>query len=240
MRDAKALKHLGVPMAMLLLAGCSAQAGMTGTDPGSASVGMAYGTEGEAFEVACSDVSKPEDRVELDAVDSMIQDGEYYAALARLESVSFDTQAHWLRWAQLLGQVGQLDSSEVVFSAIVNSCNSAQAYHGLGVVMVKKGRLGAAVDMLDRAKDIAPADISIRNDLGYALLRVGEYGRAAFELRTAYELSKGQAAIGQNMIAAYYLNDGEAGLETLKNELAVDDEKLQSGIRLAQKLKGEM
>ncbi len=236
---AKAFKHLGMPMALLLVAGCSAQTGGTGADEFEP-VDKSQATESELYLINCSEIMKPEDRVALDAIDAMIEDREFYAGLARLESVSFDTQAHWLRWAQLLGQVGQLDTSESAFRAIVDTCDSYQAYHGLGVVLVKKGQLDAAVEALDHAKELAPADISVRNDLGYALLRAGRYGRAAFELRTAFELSKGRPSIGQNMIAAYYLNGGMPGLGVLRRELSINDEQLQSGIRLAEKLKGGM
>ena len=234
---AKAFKHLGLPMAILLVAGCSAQTGGTGAG---ASVANSPETKNGVYLINCSEILKPEDRVAMDAIDGMIEDREYYAALARLESVTFDTQAHWLRWSQLLGQVGQLDASESAFSAIVDTCDSYQAYHGLGVVLVKKGQMTMAVEALDHAKELAPADVSVRNDLGYALLRDGRYGRAAFELRTAFELSKGSPSIGQNMIAAYYLNGGESGLEVLRREVSVNDEQLQSGIRLAEKLKGRM
>lgn len=236
---AKAFKHLGLPMAMVLVAGCSAQTGGTGADA-SVPAANSQAAENEVYLINCSEILKPEDRVAMDAIDGMIEDREYYAALARLESVSFDTQAHWLRWAQLLGQVGQLDASESAFSAIVETCDSYQAYHGLGVVLVKKGQLDTAVEALDHAKALAPADVSVRNDLGYALLRTGRYGRAAFELRTAFELSKGSASIGQNMIAAYYLNGGMPGLDVLRRELPINDEQLRAGIRLAEKLKGRM
>ncbi len=236
---AKAFKHLGIPVAILLVAGCSAQTGGTGADA-MAPVKEGQATDSVTYLINCSEILKPEDRVAMDAIDAMIEDREYYAALARLESVTFDTQAHWLRWAQLLGQVGQLDSSEQAFSAIVDTCDSYQAYHGMGVVLVKKGQLGAAIEALDHAKELAPADVSVRNDLGYALLRSGNFGRAAFELRTAFELSKGSPSIGQNMIAAYYLNGGQSGLAVLRRELPVTDEQLQSGIRLAEKLKEGM
>ena len=209
----------------------------TGTD----SLGPAKSVtslESGAYLINCSGVVKPEHRVELDAVDAAMEDRQYHAALARLEGLSFETQAHWLRWAQLLGQVEQLDYSEEVFHAIVEECNSYQALHGLGVVQVKKGNTLEAVELLTKAKSQSPANADIRNDLGYALMRAGRYDRAAFELRTAYELSQGRASTRQNLIAAYYLNGGNAAVKQLQQQINLTDEQIAAGKRQASELAG--
>lgn len=186
--------------------------------------------------ISCSDVIQPEHQVELDAIDGLIESRRYYAGLAKLESLSFDTQAHWLRWAQLLGQVDQLAHSEKIFRAVAGECGSYKAYHGLGVVYVKQQKLDRAVEILSTAKDLAPADASVRNDYGYALMRIGRYDRAAFELRTAFELSECNASSRQNMIAAYYLVGGDASLSNLQREVGMTDDQIQRGRALARTL----
>ena len=59
----------------------------------------------------------------------------------------------------------------------------------------------------------------MRNDYGYALLLVGRYQDAAFELRTALELANGQGPVRQNVAVAYLLVDDTAGLAALTQAL---------------------
>lgn len=216
----------------LVLAGCSSVASQSG--PASAQSSQ----QDPVYLINCSNVVQPEHRVELDAIDAAMEDRQHYAALAQLEALSFGTQAHWLRWAQLLGHVDQLEASEGVFQAIADECGSHQALHGLGVVKVKKGEVIQAIEQLSAAKAKAPANADIRNDLGYALMQAGRYDRAAFELRTAYELSRGRASTRQNLIAAYYLNGGKAGIQQLQQQIALSDEQIAAGIRQASQLAG--
>lgn len=190
------------------------------------------------YTVGCSTTLQPEHRVELDLIDSLMSDGEYYAALAQLESLSFDTQHHWLRWAQLQAQVDQVEDSAEAFRAIAETCDSYESYHGLGVVYVKQGKVEEALNVLAKAKDMSPAVPEVRNDYGYALMISGKYGRAAFELRTAYELAKGKGAVTQNMIAAYYLNGGEAALSQLKGALGLKGRDLAAGKQVAKNILG--
>lgn len=61
---AKAFKHLGLPMAMLLVAGCSAQIGGTGADA-SVPAANSQAAENEVYLINCSEILKPEDRVAM-------------------------------------------------------------------------------------------------------------------------------------------------------------------------------
>src|SRR5690554_3602999 len=63
--------------------------------------------QGAPLYVSCKTNMTPEHRVELEAIDSMMERSRNYAALARLEELPFQTQHHWLRWAQLLAKVEQ-------------------------------------------------------------------------------------------------------------------------------------
>lgn len=180
--------------------------------------------------VVCSGTATPEQQVELDAIDELIASSQPYGALARLETLPFSTQRHWLRWAQLMGKVDQLQLSEQAYRAIADACDSAEAYHGLGVVLLKTERTPQGLEALRQAKARDPASASIRNDLGIALLREGLYGQAAFELRTAYELSASQQGIARSMVAAYYLQGGEKLAKELQAEVGLPASILASGI----------
>lgn len=191
--------------------------------------------QGEQLQIRCATNLSPEHRVELDAIDAMISKSENYAALARLEALSFQTQNHWLRWAQLLGKVDQLDYSEDVYSQIAQACDSSQAYHGLGVVYVKAGKLEEGIRALSKAKSKEPASADIRNDFGIVLLQGGFYGQAAFELRTAYELSGREPGMGRNMVAAYYLHGGEDSLARIRQEMGLNDATIDAGIKFSKR-----
>ncbi|KAA1174757.1 hypothetical protein FWJ25_05075 [Marinobacter salinexigens] len=211
------------------LAGCSAlPAGNTGSRP-------AQEENNEQWQVSCSAEVSPEQRAELDSIESLMGASRNYAALARLETLPFESREHWLRWARLLATVGQLDDSQNAYSKIAESCEIPEAYHGLGIVAQKAGNLQKSVDALTRAKELAPADSDIRNDLGVALLRDQKVDEAAFELRTAYELAEGQQRVGTNMVAAYYLQGGKPAVEQLQGELQLSDEMVSAGIEFSQR-----
>lgn len=194
--------------------------------------------QGTPLHVSCKTNMTPEHRVELEAIDSMMEKSRNYAALARLEELPFQTQHHWLRWAQLLAKVEQLDYSEEVYQQIAESCDSAQAYHGLGVVYVKGNKLEDSLTALGTAKAKAPASSDIRNDFGVVLMQTGFYGQAAFELRTAYELSGGSSTTGRNMVAAYYLQGGNSSLARLQQDLGLSDQLLAAGKEFSKRFAG--
>jgi len=193
---------------------------------------------GSHLQVNCSTNMSPEHRVELDAIDSMMNASENYAALARLEALSFQTQHHWLRWAQLLAKVEQLDYSEEVYQQIAATCDSAQAYHGLGIVYVKGGKIEEGLKALGTAKAKEPASADMRNDFGVVLMQGGFFGQAAFELRTAYELSGKKESMGRNMVAAYYLHGGEEAVAKLQRELGLSNGVVSAGIKFSERFAG--
>ena len=213
--------------AVALVAGCAALEPVENTENNDA--GMAPGN----LPIVCSNNVTPEQRVELDAIDDLMVQSENYAALARLETLSFSTQQHWLRWAELMAKVEQIEQSEDAFEQIVATCGSAEAYHGLGVVYLKTNRVQQGLDALQQAKTLNPASAPVRNDFGIALMRTGLYGQAAFELRTAYELSGKQQNVGRSMVAAYYLHGGEQILSRLQRETGVNDQVVEAGVEFS-------
>lgn len=214
-------------VAIALFAGCAALKPVDNNENNGAGVAP------EDLPIVCSNNVTPEQRVELDAIDDLMAQSENYAALARLETLSFATQQHWLRWAELMAKVEQIKQSEVAFEQIVTACGSAEAYHGIGVVYLKTNRVQEGLASLQQAKTLSPASAPIRNDLGIALMRDGQYGQAAFELRTAYELSGKQQNVGRSMVAAYYLHGGEQILSRLQRETGVSDQLIEAGIEFS-------
>lgn len=186
-----------------------------------------------ALSIVCSTNLTPEQQIELDAIDGLMSQSKNFAALARLETLSFSSQQHWLRWSELMGKLDQTERAEDGFRQIVRACDSAMAYHGLGVIHLKVNRVEEGLEALYEAKIRDPGSAVIRNDFGIALMRGALFGQAAFELRTAYELSGQQMSVARSMVAAYYLHGGDVALKKLQRETGLTEEMIASGIEFS-------
>jgi len=202
-------------VAVVMLVGCAGQPTET-TSSGTV----------DTSDIACQEAVQPEQRVDLEMIDTLMAKGRHYAALARLESKPMESIDYWLRYGQLLASTGKLDDAERVFRDMVSECEDGRSRHGLGMVLLKRNQVNAAITHLEAARSMAPASAQVRNDYGYALLLVGRYQDAAFELRTALELANGQGPVRQNVAVAYLLTDDQQGLEALKSEYGFTDDEL--------------
>lgn len=210
-------------MAVMVLAGCASQSPSTTPD----------GTV-DTSDIACNEAVQPEQRVDLEMIDTLMAKGRNHAALARLESKPMSGIDYWLRYGQLLASTGKLDAAEGVFRDMVAECEDGRSQHGLGMVLLKRNQVNAALSHLENARSLAPASAQVRNDYGYALLLVGKYQAAAFELRTALELANGQGPVRQNVAVAYLLTGDEAGLEALQSEYGFSEDELSYARALQQ------
>ncbi|MFP1677109.1 tetratricopeptide repeat protein [Alloalcanivorax sp. C16-2] len=183
--------------------------------------------------LTCNDKIQPEEQVQLDRVDTLMARDHNHAALAQLEARPLSTVGHWVRYGQLKASTGRLDEAETIFSGLVEQCGSGRGHHGLGMVLLKKDEVMAALDQLRQARELKPASAQVRNDYGYVLLMVGEYGAAAYELRTAMELGDGQGPVRQNLAVAYLLTENWAGLQWMTQEYDFDAKERAYAERLA-------
>jgi len=183
--------------------------------------------------VTCNTEIQPEQQVELDLIDRLMDAHQNHAALAQLESKPLATEDHWLRYGQLLASTGQLDQAQQVFQALVNQCNTGRAHHGLGMVLMKRNEIDAALVHLKIARERDPADSDVRNDYGYALLLIGDYQQAVFELRTAIELGDGQGPVRENLAVAYLLTNNDRGMQWLTQQHQLTDKERKYAEKLA-------
>lgn len=188
-----------------LMAGCALHPPTPGTATGHL----------DLVHLTCNSTIQPEQQVELDLIDRLMSAHQNHAALAQLESKPLATEDHWLRYGQLLASTGQLDQAQQVFQTLVSQCNTGRAHHGLGMVLMKRNEINAALKHLKIARERDPADSDVRNDYGYALLLIGDYQQAAFELRTAMELGDGKGPVRENLAIAYLLTDNSMGMQWL-------------------------
>lgn len=187
--------------------------------------------------VSCSANVAPEERVELEMVDTLTARGRAYAALAQLEKAQQKNIEYWLRYGQLQAKTQQLLRARSVFETLVEKCDTGEARHGLGMVMVKQGDLQSGLSELRRAARMLPASADVRNDYGYALLMAGRHDEAMFELITALELENGAGRARQNLAAAYMLSGDSAGLERLQRNYHYTDDELAHARALANQLR---
>ena len=183
--------------------------------------------------VSCDADVQPEQQVELDLVDRLMKAGDNHAALAQLESKPLATEGHWLRYGQLLATTGNLTKAQTVFQSLVTQCNTGRAQHGLGMVLLKENEVDAALTHLRIARERDPADADVRNDYGYVLLLVGDYKKAAFELRTAMELGDGKGPVRENLAVAYLLTDNWAGLQWMQQKYDLTGKEKKYAKKLA-------
>ena len=184
--------------------------------------------------LTCNARIQPEEQVQLDRVDTLMARDHDHAALAQLEARPLSTVDHWVRYGQLKAATGQLDEAERIFQGLVDQCGTGRSHHGLGMVLLKKDEVLAALDHLKIAREKTPASPQVRNDYGYVLLMMGEYDQAAYELRTAMELGDGQGPVRQNLAVAYLLTENWAGLQWMTQEYNFTGKEREYAERLAQ------
>ncbi|MCH8542359.1 MAG: hypothetical protein LAT61_02190 [Alcanivorax sp.] len=221
------MKRVGIPLLGLALTGCASMSNL-----------VSHSDDGLPGRISCSDRVQPADRVHLELVDSQSAEGRRYAALAQLESRPLSALPHWLRYGQLKAGVGELDQAEHVFQQLVRRCGAGEAYHGLGLVMLKMENRGAGLGNLQQARQLLPASANIRNDLGYALMLEGDYEGAERELWTALELSDGNGPARQNLLTNYFLMGERDSLASFIRSQKIPENEVQQAQTLAASIRG--
>ena len=171
-----------------------------------------------------------ESEIHADLIRQMLNNGQYYAALAHIEEqkrgggsdeltlLEGDARSH-------LGQVAQADA---LYRKLLGGSYAAQAYHGLGRLYVAAD-LNGAIRNLRNAVERAPTEVDFRNDLGYALMEAGSYTEAMTQLSTAAELAPSDLKSRSNLIVLMMLTGNEGAVQRLAQGLgsAMTPEKMK-------------
>ena len=221
-------KPIFASVLVAFLVGCASQPNTSVSSP----------TAELKVDVKCKVRVAPEERVELEMVDTLMARNQHYAALARLQNAPQQNQEYWGRYGQLLAKVDRLGQSESVFQQLFDKCASSEANHGLGLVSIKKGNLGAAIRYLEAAVNHNPSSSQIRNDYGYALLLRGHYDLAKGHLRTALELNNGNGTARQNLAVAYLLSNDEKGMAMMQNVYHFSEDEKNYANAIARQIRG--
>lgn len=162
----------------------------------------------------------------LEAVRGLIAQQQYFAALAHLQqdrNEHGDSPQLRLLEADCKRHLGETASARSLYQGLLDGPVAAQANHGLGLLLARS-QPSAALDNLRRAVALAPVDIEMRNDLGYALLSTGQYREARTQLATALELAPSQTKARNNLaILLLVYGEDSSARQLLGNQGPIDE-----------------
>jgi tetratricopeptide (TPR) repeat protein len=182
-----------------------------------------------------------EAEIHTDLIRQMLDQGQYYAALANIEEGQRNGGSEELTLLEgdARRNLGQTQQAEMLYRRLLSSRKyAAPAYHGLGLLYVKSDPDTAIAD-LRRAVDGSPTNVDFRSDLGYALMEAGRYTEAMPELSTAAELAPRQVKTRNNLIILYLLVGNDGAVQRLAQESAVTPERMRELRGVAQSIRDE-
>ncbi|MES2720916.1 MAG: hypothetical protein V4688_00420 [Pseudomonadota bacterium] len=199
-------------IAAALLAGCVAPRAIVRPIGSSVTVeSRAVGTQEPQIRINCRATLAKDDELVKALVEERVREGNYYAALAQIQTLPADVAVVAALRADILRSL-ESPQAESWYRAL-QGCLSGRAEHGLGLIAAQRGDYTSALQKIATAAALMPADSRIRNDLGFIYLHLSMDRQAEFELRTAYELAPDDKIPGFNLaLLALTRNDSEAWL----------------------------
>ncbi len=164
-------------------------------------------------------------------VDGLRQQGKSRAALAFLDDYNRqfpdDPTAQRLQ-ADCLLDTGDYAGAGRLYAQLRNGDQAAAAYAGLGRVAAARRNWPDAVTQFTEATKRAPADASYVNDLGFALVRTGQYDQGLDTLRQAAQLDPGNQVVRNNLVLGLTLAGREAEAARLVETINDRQERQQA------------
>lgn len=156
--------------------------------------------------------------MKLDMVGQLIEEGQYYSALAHLERDQSDSaQALWLR-AEGQRKTGLLAEAYNSYRDLSLTCMTAYGHAGMAKILATRGDLPQAHQQMLNARKLAPTNADIRNDYGFILLAHRQFKDAQREFMTALQLAPGHPVAIRNMVISLILDrDSRTAVRMAKN-----------------------
>ncbi|MGO2241168.1 MAG: tetratricopeptide repeat protein [Halomonas sp.] len=158
-----------------------------------------------------------EQQLAIQLAGDMADQGRLHAALAHLEQLPEKLPEVRLRKATVLRKLGDPQAT-ALYESLLNSCVSAEAYHGLGQIAAINGNYEQALTHMQTAANLYPSSFTIRNDLGFVHLQRRELDKARFEFMTALELSQDDTLPLENLLTLLMYEDKWQESSTLLRE----------------------
>ncbi len=167
--------------------------------------------------IECRRELSQEEELKRSMAQELAEQGSYYAALAQTESLPQHMAKVALLKADILRRLDP-NQSELWYRALLGTCQTGFAEHGLGLLEASRGRYTDAVRRLAEAARAYPADARIRNDYGVALMHIGSDETARFELRTSHELAPEDAQPQFNLMLLSLLSNNIPAWQQMRSQ----------------------
>lgn len=158
------------------------------------------------------------------------QQGRYFAALAYInvhQSRFGRTPELTALEAESLRRTGQVAPSTQAYQALLRTPLAAQGWHGLGLLAAGNGDLIQAIEHLERAAGLEPANPEMLNDLGYARLAAGDPAGARLPLGQAAELAPDNPVFLSNMAILLLMQNEPAAANRLMDQAGLAEDTRQ-------------
>jgi Flp pilus assembly protein TadD len=182
----------------------------------------------------CKDDISPADNVALTGIAQAVREDKAHAALAQLDALKLQTPRAQLLRAEALRRVSRSDEARSLYQALLGTCLSGQAHHGLGLLLAGINEHAASLTHLQMARQLMPTEAQVRNDLGYALLLRRDWSGARFEFMTAIELAPDFPKPRHNLYMLAALQNDEGAKQSLSRQWGFDastEARLQESAR---------
>ena len=184
---------------------------------------------------ACIEPSQ-EQSLALNVAQELTNQGRLHAALAHLQTLSPSLVQARLEQAKLMRTL-QLAEAKPLYESLLNTCLAADGHHGLGQLAAANGSMEKALLQLKKARDLAPTQAKIRNDLGVAYLGNGQQDLARFEFLTALELDQHDKQPALNLLALLFYQERLQQAEKMAHRMKFSAVQVREAQSLAQRLR---
>ncbi|MBS1211877.1 MAG: uncharacterized protein H6R26_493 [Proteobacteria bacterium] len=172
----------------------------------------------------------------LELVQKMVEQGQYYAAIAHLDQLEKTTaaapQTIYLR-AEALRGTGRRDDAKKLYRRLQGGCMTGYGLHGLGLLAAEAGQMRQAEEFLEQASRERPVDAEVHNDLGMILLLNGRRDDARREFQTATELDRENPLPLENLIVLMLLENQQAEARHLAEERGITTGDMERFVKRA-------
>lgn len=188
--------------------------------------------------------SSPADNTRLAAVEEILNEGKFYAAIAQVDALNNDSPKARLIRAEALRRIDRTKEAQGIYQDLLSTCMAGRAHHGLGLLAAYDNKHAESLQHLRQARQALPTDPRVRNDLGYALLLAGQIDDARFEFLTALDLNPRDVRAARNLVLMTFRQGAASQARQLADRLGVDPDttdklatqaasmQAQTGVRL--------